>query len=195
MHIWYAHCTLDMYIPVSACFWLYLRVSWLIGAVSSAHVHVCRTHTCLHTWRYIHICIAQRQCTCVCIFVMNTCTCAFLKAAHICMYLTVSDCISQCISVCICMYLTVFCCHIYSHMHRNCGFYCPKSTVRSSGTHENQSKSATVAAGVRLAAPAPAQSSPNSVFIILSHTESSCSKLKAASTGCSASAQKFFWDS
>jgi hypothetical protein len=75
MHISYAQCTLDMHIPVSACIRLYLHVSWLIGAVSSAYVHVCRTHTCQHRCRYIHTCIALRQCIasrqCICVSTKN----------------------------------------------------------------------------------------------------------------------------
>ncbi len=146
-----AHCTC-LYLHVFDCICMYLG---RLGSLELYQVHVCNgilhvccIHTCQHTCRYKHICIASRQCICVCIFVMNTGTCAFLKAVHTCMYLTVSDCISQCISVCICLYLTVFCCHIHSHMHQNCGVYCPKSAVRSSRTHENQSESAKAAAGV-----------------------------------------------
>ena len=59
---------------------------------------------------------------------------------HICnfesstyLYLIVSDCILQCISVCICMYLTVFCYHIHSHMHQNCGFYSPNWQSAAAG--------------------------------------------------------------
>ncbi len=103
--------TLDVHIPVSACIWLYLHVSWLIGAVSSAYVHVCRTHTCLHTCRYVHMhCLKTiHMCMYFCHEYMH------MRIFESSAYLYVSDCIWLYFTVHICMYLYVSDCILLSH--------------------------------------------------------------------------------
>ena len=75
------------YLYVSDCIWLYFAV---------------------HTYTYALL----KGNACVCIFVMNTCTYAILKAVHIWLYF---DCIWLYFAVHICMYLYVSDCILLSH--------------------------------------------------------------------------------
>jgi hypothetical protein len=91
-----------MHIHVSACIWLYPYVSWLIGAISSAYVHVYSEHSSSADIHAVHD--------------EDTYTYAFITG-NACVY--VSACIlvlilfthswMQCISDCIWLYFSVFC--------------------------------------------------------------------------------------
>ena len=110
---------------------------------------------------------------CECTFVLNTCTCAFLKAVHICMYLTVSDC---------------FLAFTYIHMCIQFVLFLLGQIGSSSRAHDHQTPPA--------AAPAPAaaapstsaasSSSPSSTEINRSVSELSSFPPSAASAGCAA---------
>jgi hypothetical protein len=101
-----------MHIHVSAYIWLYSYVSWLIGAISSAYVHVYSEHSSsadIHavndedTYIYAFL-YRQCMCLCICLYFGPDFMHSFLNAVHIWLYLTVFFSILQCISVCIWLY-------------------------------------------------------------------------------------------
>ena len=56
----------------------------------SLYVVNIQAHVPDHTYTYALLAGNAYVYVCECIFVLNTCACAFLKSVHICMYLTVS---------------------------------------------------------------------------------------------------------